>query len=282
MLCFLFADERLHKGFKGTGPRQRGGAAECPQVSLSPQPFGAPSNSDVLRDQVLEHQAWPPACLHKFNLANNQLKTAPFFSDRRNRCRESNNFPKVTQQMTELEPNPGSWSPHRPGASLHIVPSCGEWRLSRRCFLSLPFPFPWLYLGTVGGFWKPWHSGFNLTQRIRVSRVGTQASTLCSFKSSLGDLLNPVLMPKYLAAVVHLGFSLLTADAPAASRPRILALNSLQRRHSYFLAMTHGQEFVDSSYLVNYSSAGLQPGRFQVLAVSFIFDFPESHSLLCV
>jgi hypothetical protein len=32
-LCFLLLDERLHKGIEGTGPRQRGGAAECPQVS---------------------------------------------------------------------------------------------------------------------------------------------------------------------------------------------------------------------------------------------------------
>lgn len=36
MLCSLLLDERLHKGFEGTGPRQCGGAAECPQVSLSP------------------------------------------------------------------------------------------------------------------------------------------------------------------------------------------------------------------------------------------------------
>lgn len=34
-MLFLL-DERLHKGLEGTGPRQRGGAAECPQVSLSP------------------------------------------------------------------------------------------------------------------------------------------------------------------------------------------------------------------------------------------------------
>lgn len=36
MLCFLLPDERLHKGFEGTGPGQCGGAAECPQVSLRP------------------------------------------------------------------------------------------------------------------------------------------------------------------------------------------------------------------------------------------------------
>lgn len=37
MLCSLPPDERLHKGFEGTGPGQCGGAAECPQVSLHPR-----------------------------------------------------------------------------------------------------------------------------------------------------------------------------------------------------------------------------------------------------
>lgn len=51
MLCFLLPDERLHKGFEGTGPGQCGGAAECPQVSLRPGVAlpGAANPSDPLQ-----------------------------------------------------------------------------------------------------------------------------------------------------------------------------------------------------------------------------------------
>uniref|UniRef100_A0A8C0RIV8 CYFIP related Rac1 interactor A n=1 Tax=Canis lupus familiaris TaxID=9615 RepID=A0A8C0RIV8_CANLF len=97
----------------------------------------------------------------------------------------------------------------------------------------------------------------------------------------LRTLIYPVSMPTHLAAMAHVSFSLMTVDVQAASLPRIHVLHILQRR-DYFLAITHLQEIVESYYDVNHSNAGLQSGRFMVLAVLFIFDFSEFHSMLCM
>lgn len=85
MLCSLLPDERLHKGFEGTGPGQCGGAAERPQVSLSPrgsESFRFLVDLDVVLTGIeeLEHQAQPLAYFNTFILSNNMLRLVPFLS----------------------------------------------------------------------------------------------------------------------------------------------------------------------------------------------------------
>lgn len=63
MLFFFLPDERLHKGFEGTGPGQCGGAAECPQVSLCPvgdMPRAANPSDPLQIWMVLGIESWVP------------------------------------------------------------------------------------------------------------------------------------------------------------------------------------------------------------------------------
>ena len=296
VLCLLL-DERLYKGVEGTGPRQCGGAAERPQVSLGPvgQPtllnhckcgccLGPRARTPGLTPlHLLIHVIFPTACWGQPHFCH------PLFTDGRNwNLEKSAHLAKVTQQMAEpgSKPRPG-W-PRRSKAWLPATMLCGWWGLAEEeaSPVSLPpapvFSQTWLHRRIMWvAFENTDAQGPTQARWVRIAGVGPQASILHLWVCSEGPWVSHTCTCQHWEPCSPLSgcpcsWLVPTSHARApAVFPRAHSLNPLQGRYSCFSAVTYPQEFVESC------QSGLQSGKFMVPAVSFIFDFPQFLSTSC-